>query len=151
MITTRRLPSCLRTKVKRRCNSRPTRALRQVRRLILILGRREAKGGFRKRIAGQSSKASFPIAFANTFSNDAPRSTAPLEHQPFRRIAMRWVTLMTTENVEHTINMATIVQVVSQTGGARQVQLVNGEKFLIAATEWNTKLHEQIQRSRGVS
>jgi len=64
---------------------------------------------------------------------------------------MRWVTLMTTDNVEHTINMETIVQIVSQSGGAKQVQLANGEKFLIATLEWTTKLHEQIQRSRGVS
>jgi hypothetical protein len=64
---------------------------------------------------------------------------------------MRWVTLMTTDNVEHTINMEMIVQIVSQAGGARQVQLSNGEKFLIGAAEWTTKLHEQIQRSRGVS
>ena len=27
----------------------------------------------------------------------------------------------------------------------------DGEKFLIVASEWTTKLHEQIQRSRGVS
>jgi hypothetical protein len=58
---------------------------------------------------------------------------------------------MTTENVEHTINMDTIVQIVSQSGGTKQVQLANGEKFLIGASEWNAKLHEQIQRSRGVS
>jgi len=64
---------------------------------------------------------------------------------------MRWITLMTTDNVEHTINMETIVQVVSQSGGAKQVQLTNREKFLIVASEWTTKLHEQIQRSRGVS
>ena len=31
------------------------------------------------------------------------------------------------------------------------MQLSNGKKFLIAASEWNTKLHEQIQRSRGIS
>ena len=48
---------------------------------------------------------------------------------------MRWVTLITTDNVEHTINMETIVQIVSQAGGARQVQLSNGEKFLIGAAE----------------
>jgi len=64
---------------------------------------------------------------------------------------MRWVTLMTTDNVEHTINMETIVQIISESNGARQVQLSNGEKFLIATSEWNSKLHEQIQRSRGVS
>jgi hypothetical protein len=64
---------------------------------------------------------------------------------------MRWVTLMTTDNVEHTINMDAIAQIVSQAGGARQVQLVNGEKLLISAAEWNGKLHEQIQHSRGVS
>jgi hypothetical protein len=58
---------------------------------------------------------------------------------------------MTTDNVEHTINMETIIQIVSQAGGAKQVQLINGEKFLIGAAEWATKLHEQIQRSRGVS
>ena len=64
---------------------------------------------------------------------------------------MRWVTLMTTDNVEHTINMETIVQVIAQSGGGKQVQLANGEKFLIGASEWTAKLHEQIQRSRGVS
>ena len=64
---------------------------------------------------------------------------------------MRWVTLMTTDNVEHTVNMDAVVQVVAQSGGARQVQLNNGEKFLIGAQEWTAKLHEQIQRSRGVS
>ena len=64
---------------------------------------------------------------------------------------MRWVTLMTTDNVEHTINMETVVQIVAQSGGAKQVQLANGEKFLIGAQEWTAKMHEQIQRSRGVS
>jgi hypothetical protein len=64
---------------------------------------------------------------------------------------MRWVTLLTTENVEHTINMDAIVQIVAASGGARQVQLNNGEKLLISAQEWKTKMHEQIQRSRGVS
>ena len=64
---------------------------------------------------------------------------------------MRWVTLTTTDNVEHTINMETIVQIVSQSGGAKQVQLANGEKFLIGDSESNAKMHEQIQRSRGVS
>jgi len=64
---------------------------------------------------------------------------------------MRWVTLMTTDNVEHTINMETVVQVVSQSGGAKQVQMTNGEKFVIGASEWTAKMHEQIQRSRGVS
>lgn len=64
---------------------------------------------------------------------------------------MRWVTLMTTDNVEHVINLEAIVQVVGQSGGARQVQLRNGEKILISTQEWTTKLHEQIQRSRGVS
>ena len=69
----------------------------------------------------------------------------------FRRLPMRWVTLLSTENVEHTINMDAVVQVVAQSGGVRQVQLVNGEKLLITAQEWTTKMHEQIQRSRGVS
>jgi hypothetical protein len=64
---------------------------------------------------------------------------------------MRWVTLMTTDNVEHTINLEAIVQIVAQSGGGRQVQLRNGEKILITTQEWTTKLHEQIQRSRGVS
>jgi len=64
---------------------------------------------------------------------------------------MRWVTLLTTENVEHTINMDAIVQIVTASGGAKQVQLNNGEKLLISAQEWKTKMHEQIQRSRGVS
>ena len=36
-------------------------------------------------------------------------------------------------------------------GRRKQVQLANGEKILIGAAEWTTKLHEQIQRSRGVS
>ena len=63
---------------------------------------------------------------------------------------MRWVTLLSTDNIEHAINMESIVQVVSHDGGARQVQLRNGENLVIAAQEW-TKLHEQIQRSRGVS
>ena len=64
---------------------------------------------------------------------------------------MRWVTLMTTENVEHTINMEAVVQIVAAAGGNRQVQLTNGERLLISAQEWKTKMHEQIQRSRGVS
>lgn len=64
---------------------------------------------------------------------------------------MRWVTLLTTENIEHTINMDAVVQIVAASGGARQVQLSNGEKLLISAQEWKTKMHEQIQRSRGVS
>ena len=29
---------------------------------------------------------------------------------------MRWVTLMTTDNVEHTINMASIVQIIARSG-----------------------------------
>lgn len=64
---------------------------------------------------------------------------------------MRWVTLLSTENVEHTINMDAVVQVIAQSGGVRMVQLSNGEKLLISAQEWTTKMHEQIQRSRGVS
>lgn len=64
---------------------------------------------------------------------------------------MRWVTLKNTDNVEHTIHLAAIVQVVAQAGGVRQVQLSNGEKILIGAQDWNAKLHEEIQRSRGVS
>jgi hypothetical protein len=65
---------------------------------------------------------------------------------------MHWVTLMTTDNVEHTVNMDRVVQVVADArGDARQVQLVNGEKLLISAQEWKIKMHEQIQRSRGVS
>jgi hypothetical protein len=58
---------------------------------------------------------------------------------------------MTTDNVEHTVNMETVVQIVSQSGGAKQVQMTNGEKFIIGAPEWTAKMHEQIQRSRGVS
>jgi hypothetical protein len=58
---------------------------------------------------------------------------------------------MTTENVEHTVNMDAVVQIVAATGGNREVQLNNGEKLLISAQEWKTKMHEQIQRSRGVS
>lgn len=64
---------------------------------------------------------------------------------------MRWVTLLSTDNVEHTVNMEAVVQVVAQSDGIRQVQLVNGEKMLINAQEWTTKMHEQIQRSRGIS
>jgi len=64
---------------------------------------------------------------------------------------MRWVTLMTTENVEHTVNMDAVVQIVAAAGGNRQVQLMGGEKLLISAQEWKSKMHEQIQRSRGVS
>jgi len=64
---------------------------------------------------------------------------------------MRWVTLLTTENVEHTINLEAIEQVVAQAGGGKQVQLRNGEKILIGAQDWITKLHQEIQRSRGVS
>ncbi len=64
---------------------------------------------------------------------------------------MRWVTLMTTDNVEHTINLEAIEQVVAQTGGGKEVQLRNGEKILIGAQDWTNKLHQEIQRSRGVS
>ena len=64
---------------------------------------------------------------------------------------MRWVTLKTTDNVEHTVNLESIVQIVSQAGGGKQVQLLGGEKILIGAQEWTAKLHEEIQRSRGVS
>jgi hypothetical protein len=64
---------------------------------------------------------------------------------------MRWVTLLSIENEEHTINMDAVVQIIAQSGGVRQVQLVNGEKLLINAQEWTSKMHEQIQRSRGVS
>jgi hypothetical protein len=64
---------------------------------------------------------------------------------------MRWVTLKTTDNVEHTVNLESIVQVVAQAGGGKQVQLLSGEKILIGAQEWTAKLHEEIQRSRGVS
>ena len=64
---------------------------------------------------------------------------------------MRWVTLLTSDNVEHTINMDAVVQVVAASATDKQVQLMNGEKLLISAQEWQTKMHEQIQRSRGVS
>ena len=64
---------------------------------------------------------------------------------------MRWVTLLTADNVEHTVNMEAVVQVVAAAGGSREVQLHNGEKLLLSAQEWQTKMHEQIQRSRGVS
>ena len=64
---------------------------------------------------------------------------------------MRWVTLKTTDNVEHTVNLESIVQIVSQAGGGKQVQLLGGENVLIGAQEWTAKLHEEIQRSRGVS
>ena len=64
---------------------------------------------------------------------------------------MRWVTLFTSDNVEHAINMDAVAQVVAQSDGVRQVQLINGEKLLISAQEWTTKMFEQIQRSRGVS
>jgi len=68
-----------------------------------------------------------------------------------QEIAMRWVTLLSTDNVEHTINMEAVVQVVGQSDGVRQVHLIGGETLLISAQEWTTKMHEQIQRSRGVS
>ncbi len=64
---------------------------------------------------------------------------------------MRWVTLLTTDNVEHTLNMDAVVQVVAQSEGVREVQLTGGERLLISAQEWTTKMHEQIQRSRGIS
>ena len=64
---------------------------------------------------------------------------------------MRWVTLLTTDNIEHAINMDAVAQVVAQSDGGRQVQLTIGEKLLINAQEWTTKMFEQIQRSRGVS
>jgi hypothetical protein len=64
---------------------------------------------------------------------------------------MRWVTLFTSDNVEHAINMDAVAQVVAQPDGVRQVQLINGEKLLISPQEWTTKMFEQIQRSRGVS
>ena len=64
---------------------------------------------------------------------------------------MRWVTLKTTDNVEHIINLEAIEQVVGQSDGIKQVQLRGGDKFLIGAQDWVTKLHEEIQRSRGVS
>ena len=64
---------------------------------------------------------------------------------------MRWITLVATDNVEHTINMDAVAQVVAQANNIRQVQLNNGEKLMISAQEWTTKMHEQIQRSRGVS
>jgi hypothetical protein len=66
-------------------------------------------------------------------------------------IVMRWVTLLSTDSVEHTINMEAVVQVLAQASGVKQVQLRNGENLLINAQEWTTKLHEQIQRSRGIS
>jgi hypothetical protein len=72
-------------------------------------------------------------------------------HRQIEEAAMRWVTLLATDNVEHTINMDAVVQVLAQAGGVKQVQLNNGERLLINAQEWATKLHEQIQRSRGVS
>jgi hypothetical protein len=64
---------------------------------------------------------------------------------------MRWVTLKSTDNVEHTINLEAIEQVVGQSNGEKQVQLRNGETLLIGVQAWTTKLHEEIQRSRGVS
>ena len=46
---------------------------------------------------------------------------------------MSWVTLLTTDNVEHTINMETIVQIVSQLGGqagaTRQPRKVSHRRF----------------------
>ena len=50
---------------------------------------------------------------------------------------MRWVTLLSTDNVEHTINMEAIVQVVGQTDGIRQVHLIGGETLLINTQEWS--------------
>jgi hypothetical protein len=64
---------------------------------------------------------------------------------------MRWVTLKTTDNVEHIINLEAIDQVVGQTNGEKQVQLRNGEMLQIGVEAWTAKLHEEIQRSRGVS
>jgi hypothetical protein len=64
---------------------------------------------------------------------------------------MRWVTLLTSDNVEHTINMDAVVQVVAASAADKQVQLMNGEKLLISTHEWKNKMYEQIQRSRGVS
>ena len=64
---------------------------------------------------------------------------------------MRWVTLKSTENVEHVVNLEAIEQVVGQPDGIKQVQLRGGDKFLIGAQDWVAKLHEEIQRSRGVS
>ena len=64
---------------------------------------------------------------------------------------MYWVTVITTDNFEHTINMESVAQIVSQPGGVKQVQLTNGERFSIGDQEWTAKMHEQIQYSRGVS
>ena len=64
---------------------------------------------------------------------------------------MWWVTLFSTDNVEHTVNIAAVAQVVSQSDGVRQVHLIGGETLLISAQEWTTKMHVQIQRTRGVS
>jgi len=55
------------------------------------------------------------------------------------------------ENVEHAVNMDSVVQVVAAPQGAREVQLSSGEKLGLGAQEWQTKIHEQIQRSRRVS
>ena len=96
-----------------------------------------------------SDKSTIPSANTRHENQAAHRGTT-LHTITFSEFAMRWVTLLSTENIEHAINMESIVQVISQAGGARQVQLRNGESLLIAAQEWN-KLHEQIQRSRGIS
>jgi hypothetical protein len=64
---------------------------------------------------------------------------------------MWWVTLFSTDNVEHTVNIAAVTQVVSQSDGQKKVYLIGGETLLISAQEWTTKMHVQIQRTRGVS
>ncbi len=64
---------------------------------------------------------------------------------------MWWVTLFSTDNIEHTVNIAAVAQVVSQSDGHKKVYLIGGETLLISAQEWTTKMHVQIQRTRGVS
>lgn len=64
---------------------------------------------------------------------------------------MRWVTVITTDNLEHTINLEAIEQIVGPVGGTKEVYLRCGEKFSIGAQDWTSKLHQEIQRSRGVS
>lgn len=61
---------------------------------------------------------------------------------------MLWVTLKSTDNIEHTINLEAIDQVVGQSNGEKQVQLRNGSSLLISAQAWASKLQEEIQRSR---
>jgi hypothetical protein len=64
---------------------------------------------------------------------------------------MRWVTMSAIDGQEHVFNLDHVVQVVTQAGSSsRQVQLSNGERFLISENDWYKKLQQEIQRSRNV-